>query len=100
MAFANGESGYYPPGWIGVTPQEQADRAPNLRALAALGAQGWSIDSSDFPFSRRTLRSGRRMSVLTGQESNKCQKIKSVEISLSSFSMKQRRRQVSLMRES
>jgi len=51
MAFANGESGYYPPGWIGVTPQEQADRAPNLRALAALGAQGWSIDSSDgLPF--------------------------------------------------
>jgi YD repeat-containing protein len=43
MAFANGESGYYP-GFLGVTPQAQADAAPRLRALAASGAAVNTID--------------------------------------------------------
>jgi YD repeat-containing protein len=49
MAFANGESGYYLPGWFGATPQAQAEAAPRLRALAAAGAQAGSLDSSFAP---------------------------------------------------
>ena len=45
MAFANGESGYYIPGWVGATPQAQADAGPALRAVASGAATGWSIDS-------------------------------------------------------
>ena len=45
MAFANGESGYYIPGWVGTTPQAQADAGPALRALAS-GTAGRNIDSS------------------------------------------------------
>jgi hypothetical protein len=49
MAFANGESGYYVPGWIGATPQAQADAAPYLRALASGDRQAGSLDSSFAP---------------------------------------------------
>lgn len=48
MAFANGESGYCVPGWIGVTPQAQAEAAPQLRALA-FGTVRWNLDSSFAP---------------------------------------------------
>jgi hypothetical protein len=48
MAFANGESGYYLPGWFGATPQAQAEAAPRLRAIAA-SRNGGSLDTSFAP---------------------------------------------------